>query len=413
MGALLILAGVLLFLSAFIWLVMRAFDTSLLWGWGSLLPPITLLFVIRKWSKAQSPVFLAGLALGTLTVGLAQMAASSPERVSDIFSLRWMHPEPATGNSGIHLSGELNGQTFNPQTAELIDGVLTLREGKDFYARRELSIRLPEQPDGALELDVLPQDRDRVPVIELNWLLPEQDLPEARRITRGYSLRLNLQPVAPNKLAGVFHLVLPARFKTSLSGELELYTDRLRYRNGKLDARYDSRETLAKVIEDYLQRRFRSSSVALVQLPPISFPSKKLDVNISTVVNGQSVLLPLQLEKDDVLGWQVANDRYPALPKVQKTAEPDTQEQQASPAESHNMLDRRVRFSLQRLLLNPDNYQHLMMRAETTGGVTAEGRFAGISKDGDLIIRSPISGAGEATFSLPAAEVLNVELLEP
>lgn len=413
MDALLILAGMLLFLSAFIWLVMRAFDTSLLWGWGSLLPPITLLFVIRKWSKAKSPVFLAGLALGTQIVGLAQMAASSPERVSDIFSLRWMHAEPVIGNPDIRLDGELDGQIFNPQSAELIDGVLTLREGKDFYARRELSIHLSEQPAGALTLDVLPQDRDKVPVIDLNWLLPEQDLPEARRITRGYSLRLNLQPVAPNKLAGDFHLVLPARFKTSLSGKLELYTDRLRYQGGRLDTSYDSRETLAKVIEDYLQRRFRSYSVEPVELPPVSFLARQLEVNILTMVNGQSVQLPLQLEKDDVHGWRVANDRYPALPKVKKTAEPATQEQPAPQVEPRNMLDRRVRFSLQRLLLNPENYQHLMMRVETAGGFTAQGRFAGIGKEGDLIIRSQISGAGEATFNLPAAEVVNIELLEP
>jgi len=415
MDALLILAGLLLFLSAFVWLVMRAFDTSLLWGWGSLIPPITLLFIFRKWSKARTPVILGGLALGTMIVGLAQMAASSPERVSDIFSLRWMHAEPAGGNPQIRLAGELNGQPFNPQTAELIDGVLTLREGQDFYARRELTIRLPAQPAGALKLDVLPQDRQRVPVIELNWLLPEQDLPEARRITRGYSLRLNLQPVAPNKLAGEFHLVLPARFKTSLSGELELYTDRLRYRDGKLDTGYDSRETLGRVIEDYLQRRFRSTNVVMGELPPIRFPSKKLALEVATQVNGQKVQLPLELEKDDWHGWRVANDRYPALPRAQKVAEPARLEQPDAPeqAEPRNMLDRRVRFSLQRLLLNPDNYQHLMMRVETDGGVTAQGRFAGISKEGDLIIRSQISGAGEATFNLHAAEVVNIELLEP
>ena len=414
MSALLILAGLLLFLSAFIWLVMRAFDTSLLWGWGSLIPPITLLFIFRQWRKARTPVMLAGLALGTLIVGLAQMTASNPDRVSEIFSLKWMQPKPPASDLQIRLTGKLNGQTFNPQTAELIDGVLTMREGQDFYARRELSIRLPEQPVGALQLDVLPQDKGVVPVIELNWLLPEQDLPEARRITRGYSLHLNLQPVAPNRMSGDFHLVLPARFKTSLSGEMELYTDRLRYQDGKLDTRYDSRETLAKVIEDYLQRRFRTASVEIVELPGFSFTSKTLDINASILVNGQSLELPLELEKNERQGWRVVNDRYPALPKVQKTVEPKQIEAPVTEAEPRRMLDRRTRFSLQRLLLSPANYQHLMMRVESVAGVTAEGRFVGIGKEGDLIIRSsPLSGAGTATFSMRPDQVLNIELLEP
>lgn len=413
MSALLILGGLLIFLSALIWLVMRAFDTSLLWGWGSLLPPITLLFIFRQWRKARTPVFVAGLGLGTLIVGLAQMTATNPERISEIFSLRWMQPETVASDLDIRLTGKLNGQTFNPQSAELIDGVLTLREGKDFYARRELSIRLPEQPVGALKLDVLPQDKNVIPVIEMSWLLPEQDLPEARRITGGYSLRLNLQPVAPNRMSGDFHLVLPARFKTSLSGDLELYTDRLRYRDGKLDTHYDSRETLSKVIEDYLQRRFRTTSVELVELPAFGFSSKTIDTNASIRVNGQPLQLPLELQKHDLHGWRVANDRYPALVKVEKITEPEQVEAAVMQPEPRPILDRRTRFSLSRLLLNPDNYQHLMMRAESLAGFTAEGRFVGIGTDGDLIIRSPMSGAGEAIFRMRPDDVRNIELLEP
>ena len=413
MSALLILAGLLLLLWALIWLVMRAFDTSLLWGWGSLVPPITLLFIIRQWPKARTPVFLSGLAIGTLIVGLAQMTATNPERISEIFSLQWMQQEPPASDLNIRLTGKLNGQAFNPQTAELIDGVLTLREGKDFYAWRELIIRFPGEPVGALKLDVLPQDQGVVPVVELNWLMPEQDLPEAKRIARGYSLHINLQPVAPNKMSGHFHLVLPSRFKTSLSGDLELYTDRLRYQNGKLDTRHNSRETVRRVIEDYLQRRFPSASVEIVELPAFGFSSKTIDMSVSIRVNDQSLQLPLELEKNDLQGWQVAKDHYSAPAKVQEAAEPEQTQAPVSEAEPGRILDRRTRFSLSRLLRSPDNYQHMMMRVESVAGVTAEGRFVGIGKDGDLIIRSPLSGAGEATFRMRPDDVLNIQLLEP
>ena len=40
MDALLIIGGLLLMLAGLVWLVMRAFATSLLWGWGSLIAPI-------------------------------------------------------------------------------------------------------------------------------------------------------------------------------------------------------------------------------------------------------------------------------------------------------------------------------------------------------------------------------------
>ncbi|MBF2952853.1 MFS transporter, partial [Pseudomonas aeruginosa] len=137
----------------------------------------------------------------------------------------------------------------------------------DFYAQRELQIRLPAQPLGALRLDVLPEDGGALPEVELSWLQPEQDLPEARRLLRGYTLHLDLRPKAPNRLEGEFHLSLPSDYRTTLSGHVELYTDRLRYRHGKVDLGYDSDDTLALVLRDYLQRRFASRDVSLVRAP--------------------------------------------------------------------------------------------------------------------------------------------------
>lgn len=413
MDALLLLAGLLMLLAALIWLVMRAFDTSLLWGWGSLLPPVTLLFILRQWRKARTPVLLAGLAAGTMVVGVAMMAARAPDRVADILSLRWLQPPTLVPELQIELGGELNGQRFAPQTAELIDGVLTLREGQDFYACRELSIRLPSQPSGPLKLDVLPQDRNDLPVIELSWLLPEQDLPEARRITHGYSLRLDLVPVAPNRMVGDFHLVLPSRFKTSLSGRLELYTDRLRYRDGRLDTGFDSRETLEKVIEDYLQRRFVTRDVQLAPLPPLSFPASRLELPVSATVKGQPHQLSLLLQKEEVRGWRVFGDRYPHLPEVVGT-DPDKAARPATePAVQRSRAVPPAPLSLVALLADPDQYLQVLMRVQSAGGKTAEGRFAGLSDSGALIIRSPLSGAGEASFSVPAEEVIEIRPIEP
>ena len=76
-------------------------------------------------------------------------------------------------------------------------------------------------------------------------------------------------------------------------------------------------------------------------------------------------------------------------------------------------LDRRLRFSLERLLQNPGRYEHLLVRAHTERGGVAEGRFAGLDKDGNLRIRRVISGPGEAYYNLAPGEIVLLELLEP
>ncbi|MFC5698521.1 MFS transporter [Pseudomonas sp. GCM10022186] len=417
MVALLILGGLLLIVAGLVWLLMLAFGTSLLWGFGSLLPPVALAYLLYHWRTARKAVALGAMGFIPLVVGLTMLAAQDPERLQAILSLRWLGEEQkAASELDIRLKGELNGQRFSPLQAELVDGILSLREGQDFYARRELTIRIGNQPEGALRLDVLPQDPGPQPEIEISWLLPEQELPEARRIPRGYTLHLDLQPVAPNRLAGDFHLVLPPKFATTLSGHLELYANQLRYRDGQVDTAYDSRDTLAYVIRDYLQRRFATREVELAALPVLSLPAQELELEVEARVAGQVQRLPLQLVKSDLRGWRVQPDSFAPLPVPGASPEASAAGSEQAPsatAESAPPADRREQFSLQRLLSNPGQYQELGMRVYRVRGGTAEGRFAGLDGDGRILIRRNLGGAGAASFSLAVDEIERVELLEP
>lgn len=415
MVALLILGGLLLIVTGLVWLVMLAFGTSLLWGFGSLLPPVTLAYVLYHWRNARKAVALGAMGFIPLVVGLTMLAAQDPERLQAILSLRWLGEEDRVRSElDIRLNGELNGQRFSPLEAELVDGILSLREGQDFYARRELTIRLGNQPQGALRLDILPQDVGPKPEVEINWLLPEQELPEARRIPRGYTLHLDLQPVAPNRLAGDFHLVLPPKFATTLTGHLEVFTDRLRYREGRVDPTYDSRDTLAYVIRDYLQRRFTTRNVELMPLPAVSLPARELDLEVEARVDGQAQRLALQLAKSETKGWRVGRDSFPPLAEPNSAPQAPSAAQDSAPAaDAARPVDRRLRFSLQRLLSNPSQYQALSMRVYTVRGSTAEGRFTGLDHEGRILIRRNLGGAGAASFSFDLDEVSHVELLEP
>lgn len=414
MDALLILSGLLLIVFGLVWLVTLAFGSSLFWGLGSLFPPLTLLYVVRHWRTARKAVVLGSLGFIPLVVGLVLLANHDPERLQAILSLRWLEPaEQAPKELAIDLRGQLHGEAFAPQQAELIDGVLSLREGEDFFARREVNIRLPRVPTGELRLDILPGDNGPLPEIEISWLQPEQDLPEARRLSQGYTLHLNLQPLAPNKMAGEFHLILPPQYQTALSGKLELFTDRLRYREGKVDTRFDSRDTLVYVLEDYLQRRYVSRNVSVRQLPTLNLPAQQVVVQIEAVVDGQVQPLALTLSKSPSRGWMVQGDHYERLPASLTAPVAQIATKPVEAPRSRSTLDRRLRFSLERLLRAPDQYLNLRMRALTEKGRAAEGQFAGINADGRIVIRRELSGPGEASYILRPAEITQIELLEP
>lgn len=417
MDALLILGGLLLILVGLVWLVMRAFATSLLWGCASFLPPLTLIYVLRHWRSARPPLALASLGVIPLVVGLTLLASQDSQRLEAILSLEWLKPEQqAPAELAIALRGELNGRQFAPQQAELLDGVLSLREGQDFFAQSELVIRLPKADKGPVRVDVLPADEGVLPEVEISWLLPEQELPEARRLSRGYTLHLDLQPLAPNKLVGDFHLVLPPQFKTTLSGKLELFSNGLRYRNGAIDRSVDSVDTLSHVIEDYLQRRFATRLVQLQPLAAVSFPLENLDLTVAAQIKGESQQLPIQLKKAPGRGWQVAGDNFPALSSVASApvAQPSAVAPVAvAPERVSKPLDRRVRFSLDGLLRSPNRYQNLSMRATTEHGNSAEGRFHGIDQEGRIILRQRMSGQGEVAYTLQPEEITRIELLEP
>lgn len=418
MDALLILGGLLLILAGLVWLVMRAFGTGLLWGWASLLPPFTLLYVLRHWRSARQALGLSALGFIPLIVGLSLLASQDSQRLHALLSLQWLKPEvQAPAELSIALHGELHGQPFLPQQGELLGSVLSLREGQDFFASRELIIRLPQPVTGALRLDVLPGDQGPLPEIEVSWLLPEQELPEARRLSHGYTLHLDLQPLPPNKLAGDFHLVLPAQFKTTLSGRVEVFRNGLRYRDGKVDRHVDSSDTLTYVIEDYLQRRFATRAVQLGDLPALPLPADSFELTVEAQINGQAQRLPMRLNKSASRGWVVEADRFAPLPeRTVVTPALQTQVtpmQTASSARISRPLDRRLRFSLEGLLRSPGRYENLSMRVSTARGNTAQGRFQGVDPQGRLVIRQRLSGSGTASYTLRPEEISTIELLEP
>ena len=127
MDALLILGGLLLILVGLVWLVMRAFATSLLWGWGSLLPPLTLFYVLRHWRFARAPLTLAGLGFIPLIVGMTLLASQDSQRLEAIL---------ATGDAaGQNMVGRATFAAVRRSLPPLIFGVAfgNLLQGVPFH----------------------------------------------------------------------------------------------------------------------------------------------------------------------------------------------------------------------------------------------------------------------------------------
>ncbi|WP_028241804.1 MFS transporter [Stutzerimonas azotifigens] len=414
MDALLILGGLLLILAGLVWLVCLAFDRSPLWGLASLLPPLTLLFVIGHWRVARKALVVVGLGFVPLVVGLSLLANQDSERFAQLVSLRWLdRPEQPAADANPMPSGRLQGQPFRPQSAELIGGTLRLREGEGVFPRREIAIDLGAQPDGSLALDILPQDRGALPQVHIGWLEEGSEQPEARRLGHGYTLHLALERVPPNRLVGDLHLVLPPDFDTLVSGRLEAFTDRLRYRDGQIDRHHDSRDTLAYVLGDYLQRRFSTRDVRLEPLPPVAWPTSRVQLSVTARVAGKEQTLDLGLAKGEQ-GWEVVGDHYAALPEVApgpvaKVAAPVAPPKAPAPAVADLVQD----FSLERLLAQPAQYRYKRVRAHTERGGVAEGRFEGLDAEGRLSILRLLKGPGAAVYQLAPGEIVLLELIEP
>ncbi|MGP3789620.1 MFS transporter [Pseudomonas sp. B392_1p] len=411
MDALLILGGLLLIMLCLVWLSLRAFSVSVGWGIASLVPPLGLAFAWRHWSRGRLPLFIGALGCVVLFSGLSQLASRDTERLRAILSLQWLQPPQAQLQTT--LQGQLWGEKFKPEQGELINGVLRLREGRDFFARRELLIRLPQgEEEQTLRLDILPQDHVDVPVVEISRLLPEQNLPEAHHLEQGYTLHLHLQRKAPNRMVGDLHLALPAPYQTRLTGRVELFTDHLRYReDGQVDTHFDSEDTVLHVIGDYLQRRFVQPEVEVLSISGLDWSAQYLDVHVRVKMGARTVRLPLKMQKHPNHGWQVLGDRYPELPvtATRPPASVQLNEQRLRSIASPQMSSD---FSLERLQAAPGDFTNRRLRVQTLRGHVAEGVFLGLDEEGRMQIRQVRGGPGEVRFNLATQEIQRIELLQ-
>jgi hypothetical protein len=167
------------------------------------------------------------------------------------------------------LSGRIHGESFDYDRVELIDGVLTARQGSGFLPELEVRVFLDASIDGAnldepRTISVRPGN-PTAPVVHISWRDARGRL-QTEIIRRGYHMELQLAQLDQQQLKGFMQLILPDGTRSFLSGEFVAYTNRLRYKdNGQVDRGYTHPDTLEYVARVYVLGQYPSGAVTSVR----------------------------------------------------------------------------------------------------------------------------------------------------
>ena len=117
--------------------------------------------------------------------------------------------------------GMINGENFVSKSAEFSNGILTIRDGKDFFPDHAVMIFLflkeEEKPEGK-SYNISRTSGFGSPHIHLKWKPENSKVPKTKIFTKDYAMRLNLGTIKNNKLPGKIYLCLPDKMKSVVAG---------------------------------------------------------------------------------------------------------------------------------------------------------------------------------------------------
>jgi len=395
MAAMLILAGLLVFLLSWLWLIWRAFMFKPFWGLAVVLPPLAAIFLLLHWRRAVLPLMLLIFSMGVLSAGTYQLATEQPEQWQKIMAWHWF----ATGNAQAwggegQLQGSIFGQRFLVHSAEIDANVLYLREKTTDGFAAQLKINLLNTPNlqqqGGLFVDVLPDDQQPLPHIEIVWYDYERGQRLKKQITSDYTMHIALNSEPPNQLVGDFYLALATPQHTQVSGVLQVNSDKLRYQGTQVDLSYDHAQTIDYLLQDYSRAELEVDNLHFKRTSTLEVFSVPLSVQGQLLIANKSFPVQFTLTKDQ--DWQVVDSNLAAI--AQQLAM-RTRLEMAQPEG----------FSVAQLLTDVERYLHQAMQIKTINGHRFRGRFQGLNAEGGLIFKRDMHKGGGVTLQLQPAEI--------
>ncbi len=153
--------------------------------------------------------------LGKMGAAAAQGATvpGKPGSPPDLTAIRGNIPDTP-------VAGTVNGKPFTVEDAQLRDGILTLRQGRDVFMDAGVMIftflREQDRIEGR-ELTVGPETFNP-PHVHVQWMPEGASVPETRIIMNDYTLLLAFEKREGDRLDGRIHLDLPESTGTAIQG---------------------------------------------------------------------------------------------------------------------------------------------------------------------------------------------------
>jgi hypothetical protein len=140
--------------------------------------------------------------------------------------------------------GQIQGEPFHVETADIEAGVLTLRQA-DTEVKLFLRTNPWEVPAGR-SFQILSANAAAVnaPLVRVRWREAGQDAPRQREFKEKYVLKLELGLEQERRVSGKIYLVLPDENKSQLAGTFGAEVRGFRLVDGKPDLTSDSVDTL-------------------------------------------------------------------------------------------------------------------------------------------------------------------------
>lgn len=121
-------------------------------------------------------------------------------------------------------SGRLHGEPFTIDRAELQQGILSLRQGREFFADLEFKLFLFVDGPARLEnqgLEILDEENPpvkTVPHVYMSWKPDAKSLPKTKSWTGDYVIRIKFGQVRNGRLPGEIYLCLPDMKQSFVAG---------------------------------------------------------------------------------------------------------------------------------------------------------------------------------------------------
>ncbi|MCK4789264.1 MAG: tetratricopeptide repeat protein [Desulfobacteraceae bacterium] len=166
-----------------------------------------------------------------LSIGKKSEAAADSKKAAQLLgkveakplkpsSVAWRKDLKGVKIPDVSARGMIHGEVFFVESSKIENGILTIRDGKDFFPDHAVTIFLflkGESPDGK-SYDIASTSGFGSPHIHMKWRPKNSKTPKSRVFMKGYSMRLEFGKTQDGKLPGKIYLCMPDEMKSYLAG---------------------------------------------------------------------------------------------------------------------------------------------------------------------------------------------------